>query len=423
MIILILATLIVLLIVGVPIFMAMGVPGVIMGAFRGPLESIAQLMVGFSSKYLFMCIPLFILAGDIMAKGGASKRLVDMVESFVGHIPGGLALVVVYSCAIFACLTGSTMATVAAIAPIIYKPMIDKGYSVPFTTGVIAASGTLGILFPPSVPLIVYAGITEQSIPALFMAGFAPGIVLTILLTIAILIISKIKNYGAGQRYSWSERRRIFIRSLPVLMLPVIILGGIFSGIFTPTEAAAIAVVYGFAISKFWYKEISWRATWECIMHAAVVVGMVMILTSFAQLFANGLIFLKFSDTIVNFVVSNVGSWILFMLGINIMWLILGMFIDPLSILLLSTPLLYPVLAPLGISPIHFAIVLILNDEIALITPPVGLNLFVLSGVTKVNIETIARGIIPFFVIMIVMLLIVTYWPTLSTFLPALAGL
>jgi len=281
-IILILATLIILLIVGVPIFMAMGVPGVIMGAFRGPLESIAQLMVAFSSKYLFMCIPLFILAGDIMAKGGASKRLVDMVESFVGHIPGGLALVVVYSCAIFACLTGSTMATVAAIAPIIYKPMIDKGYSVPFTTGVIAASGTLGILFPPSVPLIVYAGITEQSIPALFMAGFAPGIVLTILLTIAILIISKIKNYGAGKRYSWSERRRIFIRSLPVLMLPVIILGGIFSGIFTPTEAAAIAVVYGFAISKFWYKEISWRATWECIMHAAVVVGMVMILTSFA---------------------------------------------------------------------------------------------------------------------------------------------
>ena len=423
MVVVILATLGILLIVGVPIFMAMAIPAIAMSAFRGPIETIAQLIVGFSSKYLFMCIPLFILAGDIMAKGGASKRLVDFVESLIGHVPGGLALVVLYSCAIFSCLTGSTMATVAAIAPIMYKPMIEKGYPVPFATGVIAVSGTLGILYPPSVPMIVYAGITEVSIPALFMAGFAPGIIFTLLLTVLILIISRRAKFGAGRRFTWSERGHIFVRALPVLMLPVIILGGIFSGIFTPTEAAAIAVVYGFLLSKFWYRELSLKSFWECIMHAAVVVGMVMILTSFAQLFANGLIYLRFSDTIVNFVVSNVGSWIWFLLGINVMWFILGMFIDPLSILLLSTPLLFPILAPLDIDPIHFAVVLILNNEIALITPPVGLNLFVLSGVTKVKVETIARGVFPFFFVMVIMLLIVTYWPTLSTFLPQLLGL
>ncbi|MFJ7736745.1 TRAP transporter large permease [Lysinibacillus sp. NPDC097287] len=367
-----------------------------------------------------MAIPGFVLAGVLMARGGISKYLIEALRSWIGHLPGGLAVVTILACAIFAAISGSSPATAAAIGSIMIPAMISAGYKKRYSMGLVAAGGTLGILIPPSVPLIIYGITSEQSIGELFMAGVIPGLALTGILIVAAIFYAKKNGFKGDAKASWGERGRKSLKAIWGGFLPFLILGTIYSGVVTPTESAVIAVFYGLIVSVFIYRELKLKDFREILVESINITAMIYLIIGAASLFGLYLTNAQVPQTVGAWIAeSDMNKWI-FMIIVNILFFFMGMFLEAVSIILITLPILLPILAHFDINLIHFAIIMTINMELGMITPPVGLNLFVVSGIAKEKLGEVVKGVIPFIVLMIVFLALVVLVPQLSLWLPDL---
>ncbi|EON71611.1 TRAP transporter large permease [Lysinibacillus sphaericus] len=369
-------------------------------------------------SFPMMAIPGFVLAGVLMARGGISKYLIEALRAWIGHLPGGLAVVTIVACAIFAAISGSSPATAAAIGSIMIPAMISAGYKKRYSMGLVAAGGTLGILIPPSVPLIIYGITSEQSIGELFMAGVIPGLALTGILIIAAIFYAKRNGFKGDEPATWEDRWRKSLKAIWGGFLPFLILGTIYSGVVTPTESAVIAVFYGLIVSLFIYREMKLKDFREVLVESINITAMIFLIIGAASLFGLYLTNAQVPQQVGAWIAeSDMNKWI-FMIIVNILFFIMGMFLEAVSIILITLPILLPILAHFDINLIHFAIIMTINMELGMITPPVGLNLFVVSGIAKENLGEVVKGVIPFIVLMIVFLAIVVLLPHLSLWLP-----
>jgi C4-dicarboxylate transporter DctM subunit len=411
------------MLIGVPIAMALGLASVLTLLIFGQ-ESLAALALKFfqaTQKYELLAVPFFILAGTFLTTGGVARRLIDFANAAVGHFHGGLALAAVVACMLFASISGSSPATVVAVGSIAIAGMVRNGYSLKYATGVVINAGTLGILLPPSIVMVVYAAATEQSIGRLFVAGIVPGIVLALMLMLAIYISSRRLD---TPRIAWGGWRKLVasaVNAIWGLLLIVIVLGGIYVGAFTPTEAAAVAAVYAFIVAVFIYRDLKLKDIFPVLLQSGRVIVMLMFIISNAGLFAYVLISQQIPQALTAAMASgNVQPW-MFLLTINIAMLIAGNFMEPTSIVLIFAPIVFPIATRLGINPIHLGVLMTVNMEIGLVHPPVGLNLFVAAGVTKQSLWEVTKAALPWLAILVVFLVLITYVPILSTWLPDLA--
>lgn len=369
-------------------------------------------------SFPMMAIPGFVLAGVLMARGGISKYLIEALRAWIGHLPGGLAVVTIVACAIFAAISGSSPATAAAIGSIMIPAMISAGYKKRYSMGLVAAGGTLGILIPPSVPLIIYGITSEQSIGELFMAGVLPGLALTGILIIAAIFYAKRNGFNGDQPASWEERGRKSLKAIWGAFLPFLILGTIYSGVVTPTESAVIAVFYGLIVSFFIYREMKLKDFREVLVESINITAMIFLIIGAASLFGLYLTNAQVPQQVGAWIAeSDLNKWI-FMIIVNILFFIMGMFLEAVSIILITLPILLPILAHFDINLLHFAIIMTINMELGMITPPVGLNLFVVSGIAKEKLGEVVKGVIPFIILMIIFLALVVLIPQLSLWLP-----
>ncbi|POZ55264.1 C4-dicarboxylate TRAP transporter large permease protein DctM [Lysinibacillus sphaericus] len=369
-------------------------------------------------SFPMMAIPGFVLAGVLMARGGISKYLIEALRAWIGHLPGGLAVVTIVACAIFAAISGSSPATAAAIGSIMIPAMISAGYKKRYSMGLVAAGGTLGILIPPSVPLIIYGITSEQSIGELFMAGVIPGLALTGILIVAAIFYAKRNGFKGDEPASWEERWRKSLKAIWGGFLPFLILGTIYSGVVTPTESAVIAVFYGLVVSLFIYREMKLKDFREVLVESINITAMIFLIIGAASLFGLYLTNAQVPQQVGAWIAeSDLNKWI-FMIIINILFFIMGMFLEAVSIILITLPILLPILVHFDINLIHFAIIMTINMELGMITPPVGLNLFVVSGIAKEKLGEVVKGVIPFIVLMIVFLALVIILPQISLWLP-----
>ncbi len=369
-------------------------------------------------SFPMMAIPGFVLAGVLMARGGISKYLIEALRAWIGHLPGGLAVVTIVACAIFAAISGSSPATAAAIGSIMIPAMISAGYKKRYSMGLVAAGGTLGILIPPSVPLIIYGITSEQSIGELFMAGVIPGLALTGILIIAAIVYAKRNGFKGDEPATWEERGRKSLKAIWGAFLPFLILGTIYSGIVTPTESAVIAVFYGLVVSLFIYREMKLKDFREVLVESINITAMIFLIIGAASLFGLYLTNAQVPQQVGAWIAeSDMNKWI-FMIIVNLLFFVMGMFLEAVSIILITLPILLPILAHFDINLIHFAIIMTINMELGMITPPVGLNLFVVSGIAKEKLGEVVKGVIPFIILMIVFLALVVLIPQLSLWLP-----
>ena len=419
------ALLILLMLTGIPVSIALGLT-VLMFMYlltQVPVEAVALKLFSGIEKFEIMAIPLFILAGNFLTHGGVAKRMIAFATSLIGHWHGGLALAGIIACAMFALVCGSSVATVVAIGSIILPAMVKQGYPKAFGAGVIITAGSLGILMLPSIPKVIYAISTNTSIGALFLAGLFPGILLTVMLCGTTWVLAKKNNYPRMRKASWKQRWTAFRKSVWGLMLVVIIIGGITKGIFTPTEAAAMSAVYAFLISVFVYKDMPLSKTPEVLKKSAALSAMLLYIITNAVLFS----FLMAHENIP----QAMADWILakdlgqagFLFFTNILLLLAGNVMEPSSIILVMAPILHPAAIRLGIDAVHFGIMIDANMEVGLCHPPVGLNLYVASGISKMSISELTVAVMPWLLTMLVFLAIVTYWPGLSLWLPKAMGL
>ncbi|GHD76248.1 TRAP transporter large permease [Vogesella fluminis] len=388
-----------------------------------PVESVALKLFTGIEKFEIMAIPFFILAGNFLTHGGVARRMIHFASSIVGHWHGGLALAGVVACALFAAVSGSSPATVVAIGSILLPAMVKQGYPKEFGVGVIGTAGGLGILIPPSIVMVIYAVSTNSSIGKLFMAGVVPGLLLAMLLLAVTWIVAKKKNYPRLPKASWGERISAFRESFWGLFLIIVVIGGIYSGIFTATEAAAMSAVYAFVVALFVYKDIGWKQVPKVLIDSANMSAMLLYIITNAVLFS----FLLTSESIP----QNLAGWIneqglspwMFLLVVNLLLLVAGNFMEPSSVLLITAPILFPVAMSLGIDPIHLGIVMTVNMEIGMITPPVGLNLYVASGIAKMGLTDVTKACAPWILVMIAYLMLITYVPAVSLWLPNALGM
>jgi C4-dicarboxylate transporter, DctM subunit len=409
---------------GMPIFFALGLTAVVLLVMQGDsLNIVPHVMYSSLDSFPLMALPFFAISAHFMVKGGTSSRLIAAASAWVGHLPGGLAIVTVLACMIFAALCGSSSATAVAIGSITIPAMVARGYERGFSCAVVASAGTLGILIPPSVNFILYGLIAEESIGALFMAGVVPGIILGLAFMVTAAVISWRRGFERPARATWPERRRATLAALPAFALPVLILGSIYGGFATPTEAAALSVVYAIAIGVLVYREIApGRLLWE-FGQSMKPAAMVMAIITTAVLFGHVLTRAEIPQQVVNLVTHwNLSAWE-FLVAVNLLLLVMGMFLDVVSIMLISLPLLVPLVEALGIDKVHFGVVLVVNMEMALVTPPVGMNLFVVSAIARAPLAEVVRASLPFLGVNALVLVLVTYVPEISLWLPRLAGL
>lgn len=414
-----------LMFIGVPVAISLGLAGstTIMLFSQDSVRSLAIKLFETSEHYTLLAIPFFLLAGSFMTTGGVAKRLIDFANSCVGHIRGGLAIGSVLACMLFAALSGSSPATVAAVGSIAIAGMVRSGYPKGFAAGIVTNAGTLGILIPPSVVMVVYSAATETSLGKLFMAGVVPGLLLGVSLMVVIYIIAVKRNLPAMPRATFKEWLGTARRAIWGLLLIFIILGGIYSGMFTPTEAAAVAAIYSAFIALFVYKDMKISEAPAVILESAKLSIMLMFIIANAMLFAHVLTTEQIPQQITAWVVeSGFQPWV-FLLVVNIVLLIAGAFMEPSAIILILAPILFPIAMELGIDPIHLGVIMVVNMEIGLITPPVGLNLFVTSAVTKMPIHEVIRAAMPWLSILLVFLILITYVPFISLGLPNLLGM
>ncbi|WP_085992682.1 TRAP transporter large permease [Oceanobacillus senegalensis] len=416
---------ILLMILSVPIAFALGIASILtlFVTERMPIEYIAQGMFSTVDSYALMAVPLFVFAGILMEHGGMSRRLIDFAKSFVGHFTGGLAGVAIVACTIFAALSGSGPATVAAIGGIMIPAMVKEKYDTGFSSGVVASAGTLGIIIPPSIPLIIYGITTNTSIGDLFIAGVIPGIIIAALLWTISYFISKKRNFvGSGEKASWKKRWRYFNDAKWTLLMPVVVLGGIYGGVFTPTEAAGVAVGYSALLGIFVYREIKWVKVPDIFKQTILISGIILIIVATASIYGRILTVEKVPSSIANYLIAlPVESWVIISL-IVILLIFIGMFMETLAGILLLAPILLPVVTELGMDPVHFGIVMILAAEIGFLTPPVGDNLNVASAISGLSLEQVAKSTLPFTITLIIILFIFAFVPSIVMFLPNLLG-
>ncbi|WAJ37325.1 C4-dicarboxylate TRAP transporter large permease protein DctM [Pseudomonas sp. GOM7] len=414
-----------LMFIGVPIAASLGLAGSITIMLFSPdsVRSLAIKLFETSEHYTLLAIPFFLLSGAFMTTGGVAKRLIDFANACVGHIRGGLAIGAVLACMLFAALSGSSPATVAAVGSIAIAGMVRSGYPQAFGAGIVCNAGTLGILIPPSIVMVVYAAATEQSVGKLFMAGVIPGVLLGVVLMVAIYIVARIKKLPALPRASFREWLRAAREAIWGLLLMVIILGGIYTGMFTPTEAAAVAAVYAGFVALFVYKDLTWRECPKVLLESGKLTIMLMFIIANAMLFAHVLTTEQIPQQITAWVVElGLQPW-QFLLVVNIVLLVAGAFMEPSAIILILAPILFPIAMQLGIDPIHLGIIMVVNMEIGLITPPVGLNLFVTSAVTGMSLTAVIRAAMPWLMLLLSFLMIITYIPAVSMALPNWLGM
>lgn len=383
-----------------------------------PLTQVPDTLFNALNNFPLMAVPFFVLAANIMSQGGISRRIIDAANSAVGGFRGGLAMTAVISCMFFAAISGSSPATVVAVGTLLIPSMIKNGYSREFSTGTIATSGSLGILIPPSIPLIIYGIVTEQSIGDLFIAGVLPGIMAGLMLLGLVIIISRRRNYGSTQegapQTTWGDRLRAFRDASLSLFLPIFVLGGIYGGIFTPTEAAGAAVFYALLVSLLVYREIGIRDLPGIFLKSARTGAMVMFIIANGILFSFVLTSERIPDSVANLFISlDLGMWS-FLLIVNLVLLIAGCFMETSSAILILAPIFLPVAMELGVNPIHFGVIMVMNLEIGMITPPLGLNLFVASGMSGMSVLKVAKAAIPTALVLLLALFIVTYVPQIS---------
>lgn len=409
---------------GTPVAVALGLSSLltILAFGTDSLASLSLKLYETSEHFTLMAIPFFILAGAFMTTGGVAKRMIRFAIASVGHLHGGLAIASVMACVLFAAVSGSSPATVVAVGSIVIAGMVRAGYSQGFAAGVICNAGTLGILIPPSIVMVVYGAVTETSVGALFMAGIVPGLLLGLLLMVAIYVVARMRNMPRQPRASFGEMGAAARDSIWGLLLIVIILGGIYGGIFTPTEAAAVAAVYAFFIAVFVYRDIGMKQVPEVLVDAAKVTIMLMFIIANALLFAHVLTTERIPQAIAEQIIAwDMSSW-QFLIVVNILLLVAGAFMEPTGIILILAPILFPIATQLGIDPVHLGIIMVVNLEIGMVTPPVGLNLFVTAGITKMSIGQVIGAALPWLSLLLVYLVFITYVPIVSLWLPGLFG-
>ena len=408
-----------LLAAGMPIFLVLGLCAAVLFASTGqPLDAIAQKIVDELNSSTLMALPLFVMAAAFMRRGGVAKALVDVAIAWFGRLRGALGLVTVMSCTLFAAICGSSVATALAMGTILIPAMIERGYPRHFALGVVGASGTIGIVIPPSLALILYGIITEQSVPRLFLAGILPGILQASVFFVWVLYYAHKHKLPREPGMPAGEIFRVTLNALPALAVPAIVMVGIYGGLTTVTEAAAVSAVVALLVSLFVYKGFRWPQTLEVIADAIQSAGTIMIIVAAALAFGHWMTDSGIPAALVKFTLDHqLRTWE-FLLAINVLLLLLGCFLEVAATLLVVMPILAPALIPIGVDPVHFAIVFTHNMESALVHPPVGLNLYVLATISQAPVLEVVRGILPFLILLLLVLAIITYVPELSLWLP-----
>jgi C4-dicarboxylate transporter DctM subunit len=414
-----------LMLTGMPISISLGltVLSFLFTMTQVPLESVALKLFTGIEKFEIMAIPFFILAGNFLTHGGVARRMINFATSMVGHWHGGLALAGVMACALFAAVSGSSPATVVAIGSILLPGMVKAGFPMKFGAGVITTSGALGILIPPSIVMVMYSVATNTSVGSLFMAGVIPGLILATMLGGMTWYRARKFNYPRQPKASWSERWKAFRASAWGLMLIVVVMGGIYSGIFTPTEAAAMSAVYAAFVAVFVYRDLSFKDVPKVLLNSANMAAMLLYIITNAVMFSFILANENIPQELAGWLLDMGLGKITFLLAVNILLLMAGNFMEPSSIVLIFAPILFPVAMTLGINPVHFGILMTVNMEVGMCHPPVGLNLYVASGITKMGITELTVAVWPWLLTMVVFLVVVTYWPTMSLWLPHMLGM
>ncbi len=420
--IIIFTLLLVLMLTGMPISISLGLTVLtfIFGFTEVPVASVALKLFTGIEKFEIMAIPFFILAGNFLTHGGVAKRMINFATSMVGHWHGGLGLAGVLACALFAAVSGSSPATVVAIGSILLPAMVKAGFPNKFGAGIITTSGALGILIPPSIVMVMYSVSTNTSVGALFMAGVIPGLLLAFLLGLTAWWRARKFGYPRLPKASFAQRMKALRESFWGLMLIVIVMGGIYTGMFTPTEAAAMSAVYAFVIAVFVYKDMGLKDVPRVLLNSANMSAMLLYIITNAVLFSFVLANENIPQQLADWLVGMGLGPIAFLLVVNILLLVAGNFMEPSSIVLIMAPILFPVAMKLGIDPVHFGILIVVNMEVGMCHPPVGLNLYVASGITKMGITELTIAVWPWLLTMLGFLVLVTYWPPLSLWLPNL---
>ncbi|AWB24119.1 C4-dicarboxylate ABC transporter permease [Methylobacterium currus] len=431
--------LIALMLTGMPISIALGL-SVLTFLFTMttvPIEAVALKLFTGIENFEIMAIPFFILSGNFLTHGGVARRMINFATAMVGHWHGGLGLAGVMACALFAAISGSSPATVVAIGSIILPAMVAQGFPKRFGAGVITTSGALGILIPPSIVMVMYSvatsgavvfgpdgqRVSSASISTLFVAGVIPGLMLAALLGLTTWYRARKFGYPRMPKATWRDRWVAFRKSVWGLLLIVLVLGGIYSGAFTPTEAAAVSAVYAFVIALFVYRDLTWRDVPRVLLDSANMSAMLLYIITNAVLFS----FLMTSEQIPQAMASWITgaglNWVVFLLIVNLLLLVAGNVMEPSSIVLIMAPILFPIAAKLGIDPVHFGILIVVNMEVGMCHPPVGLNLYVASGITRMGITELTVAVWPWLLTMLIFLVIVTYVPAISLWLPRFLGM
>lgn len=408
----------VLLMLSVPIGYAIGISSLVGIYYFSdiPLEIIAQKSITGVDSFPLLAIPFFMLAGNLMSSGGIAKRLVNFFDSLIGHVTGGLGIVTVIVCMFFAAISGSAVATVSAVGAFMIPEMVEHGYDKKISAALTAAAGTIGVIIPPSIPFVIYGVTSGTSITDLFTAGFLPGVMMGIALILVCWMVSKKNGYkGRGKRSSLKEIGKSFRDAVWAILSPVIILGGIYSGIFTPTEAAVVSVVYSFIVGVFVYKELDLKGGYKAFKDAVVVNGATTFMVGFSSVFAAFLTMAQIPNMIAEGITSITDNKFLILLIINLFLLVVGMFVDNIPATIILTPILLPICTAVGMDAVTFGIMLTMNLAIGFCSPPYGINLFVASSISKVSIEDLTRNIIKPLIGLLIVLLLITYVPYFTT--------
>ncbi len=419
-ILLVLTLMFVLLLSGLPVSFSLGFLGLsmlIVGGFS-PLMA-PQAILSTLDGFILLAVPLFLLMSNVLLKGGCGKDLFNAVQAWVGHWPGGLAVATIISCGIFAAISGVSVATAATIGVVAIPEMIKRGYNKNFVYGLLAAGGTLGILIPPSLPMIVYGFITEESVIALFLAGIGPGIFLISLFIIYSIIFSQF--FGGFKKLepsSWEVKKNTSKKVIPTIILAVLILGGIYTGVFTPTEAAAIGFSLSLIITVLILKTLTWTDFKEAVFESMVTTAAILIIVACAKTFGKAIALYRIPQDISYFISSTIDTKALFMIVVCIILVAMGLVFETLSMVIIMVPVLLPAAMAIGVDPIWFGIFMVIMVECALITPPVGLNLYVIQSVAKTQLGEVAKGVFPFIVMMIFTVFIMYIWPDLALYIP-----
>ncbi|MEA2981076.1 MAG: C4-dicarboxylate transporter, DctM subunit [Alphaproteobacteria bacterium] len=431
--------LVVLMLTGMPVSIALGLTVLtfLFTMTQVPIEAVALKLFTGIENFEIMAIPFFILAGNFLTHGGVARRMIAFATSLIGHWYGGLGLAGVMACALFAAISGSSPATVVAIGAIILPAMVQQGFPKRFGAGVITTSGALGILIPPSIVMVIYCVATggsiamdpegkrvlSASVGQMFMAGVIPGLMLATMLGLTTFYRAWKNDYPRMPRATWAERFAAFRKSIWGLLLIVIVLGGIYTGAFTPTEAAAMSAVYAFVIAVFVYKDMGLKDVPRVLLGSANMSAMILYIVTNAVLFSFLMTSEQIPQQMIAWVTGSGLTWIEFLLFVNILLLVAGNVMEPSSIVLITAPILFPVAVALGIHPVHLGILMTVNMEVGLCHPPVGLNLYVASGIAKMGITELTIAVWPWLATMLVFLVIVTYVPELSLWLPRMLGM